>query len=560
MIELSVVIPTYNRVERLRSCLEALNRQTLAKSQFEVVVVIDGSTDKTREMLHKFEASYSLRAIWQENSGQAHALNRGIQEAQGHYCLFLDDDIVAGPELAAEHLKAQHQYPNALVAGQLTLSLPSNAGWYANAFARGWRAHYEELIHERSKLTWEDCYSGNLSVPREALLKCGGFSENMIRGYDVELARRLEKQGCTLVFVPEALGCQEEQKGFRELSRDAENAGRTDAVLYQQDPQSLTQALASFPQGSWRKLLLRRILLTLHIPPRWLEFLGYFMGDPARRYSLYSLIQMLCYWRGVKKSVSADLWQQLTAGTPILMYHAIGSSHEPASPYVLPVDRFAAQMTWLKRLGYHPITLEQFLDFQNRRRPIPVRSVVITFDDGYADNYDYAYPVLQSQNFPATIFLVSGYIGLANEWDEMKQLARRPLMSWSQIMDLVQQGIHFGAHSHTHPSLTAVSPTQAEKEITLSRKQLEERLGISIRQFAYPYGEYNPVIQALVEQAGFTASCTVDAGLNTLLTPAHSLRRTEIQGTDSLARFWLALWLGDAEALGWRRKPNEQKR
>ena len=65
MIELSVVIPTYNRVERLRSCLEALNRQTLATSQFEVIVVIDGSTDETREMLQKFESAYRLRPMWQ---------------------------------------------------------------------------------------------------------------------------------------------------------------------------------------------------------------------------------------------------------------------------------------------------------------------------------------------------------------------------------------------------------------------------------------------------------------------------------------------------------------
>jgi len=556
-IEISIVIPTYNRVELLRSCLEALNRQTLAASRFEVVVVIDGSTDKTREMLKEFASPYLLRPIWQENSGQPSALNRGTLEAKGDYCLFLDDDIIADSKLAAEHLQAQYQHSNALVVGQITLSLPANTGWYANAFAQGWREHYDWLNQEPTKLSWEDCYSGNMSAPRKALLECGGFSVDIIRGYDVDLASRLEKQGCTLVYAPNALGCQEEQKGFRELSRDAENAGKVDVKLYQQDPLRLTQALGSFAQGSWRKLLLRRLLLTLHIPPRWLEFLGHLMRNPARRYSLYSLIQMLCYWRGVRKNASANLWRQLTTGTPILMYHAIGSSHEPASPYVLPADRFAAQMTWLKKMGYHPISLKQFLACQHECRPIPVRSVVITFDDGYADNYTHAYPVLQKHNIPATIFLVSGYIGLTNEWDEMKWLARRPLMSWAQVISLVQQGIQFGAHTCTHPLLTAVSPTQAEEEIAVSRRQLEERLGIPIDLFAYPYGEYDPTIQTMVQQAGFAASCTVDVGLNTLITPAFSLRRAEIQGTDSLARFWLALWLGDAEALGWRRKQND---
>ena len=139
----------------------------------------------------------------------------------------------------------------------------------------------------------------------------------------------------------------------------------------------------------------------------------------------------------------------------------------------------------------------------------------------------------------------------------MKWLARRPLMSWAQVISLVQQGIQFGAHTCTHPLLTAVSPTQAEEEITFSRKQLEEGLGMSIDLFAYPYGEYDPSVQAMVQQAGFAAGCTVDSGLNTLITPSLSLHRAEIQGTDSLARFWLALWFGDAEALGWRRKQVE---
>jgi peptidoglycan/xylan/chitin deacetylase (PgdA/CDA1 family) len=101
--------------------------------------------------------------------------------------------------------------------------------------------------------------------------------------------------------------------------------------------------------------------------------------------------------------------------------------------------------------------------------------------------------------------------------------------------------------------LTTISSKQAEEEITGSRKQLESKLGTPVILFAYPYGEYNPSIQTIVQNAGFTASCTVDAGLNTLMTPIFSLRRTEIRGTDSLPRFLLSLWMGDAEALGWRR-------
>jgi peptidoglycan/xylan/chitin deacetylase (PgdA/CDA1 family) len=204
-------------------------------------------------------------------------------------------------------------------------------------------------------------------------------------------------------------------------------------------------------------------------------------------------------------------------------------------------------------MGYIPITLKQFLACQRDHRLVPARSVVITFDDGYTDNYTHAYPVLRGRNIPATIFLVSDYIGLANQWDQQKQLAGRPLMSWSQVQELRTQGVQFGAHTCSHPVLTAISSNQAEEEITISRQQLESRLGMPVEVFAYPYGEYDPAIQAMVQEAGFVAGCTVDPGLNTLITPIFSLRRTEIRGTDSLPRFLLSLWMGDAEALGWRR-------
>ncbi len=553
MIELTVVIPTYNREDRLQACLEALSRQAQPASEFEVLVVIDGSTDKTAEMLKRFNAPYLLRSICQENKGEASARNRGIQEATGRYILFLDDDILADPELVAEHLRAHRQHPKAVVTGQITLSVPPHSGWYSQAFAQGWQDHYDRLNRELTKFTWEDCYSGNMSAPREALLTCGGFDTNLIRGCDAELARRLEVQGYSLTYMPSALGCQQEEKSFRQLSWDAESAGKADVMLYKQDSSSLSQALGSFAQGSWRKLLLRRLLLMFRISPGWLEFVGRYMKNSARKYSLYSVIQTLSYWRGVRQSAGKKLWHQLTYGTPILMYHAIGDADERAGHYVMSAHRFAKQMTWLQKMGYRPITLKQFLACQHDRHLVPAGSIVITFDDGYMDTYTRAHPVLGKQNIPATIFLVSGYIGLENKWDEQNQLAGRPLMSWSQIQEMMDQGVHFGAHTCTHSALTAIPLNLAEEEITLSRKQLQSKLNVPIDVFAYPYGEYDSSIQELVQQAGFAAGCSVDAGLNTLMTPVFSLRRTEIQGTDSLPRFLLSLWMGDAEALGWRR-------
>jgi peptidoglycan/xylan/chitin deacetylase (PgdA/CDA1 family)/GT2 family glycosyltransferase len=558
MPKLSIVIATYNRIQHLQTCLEALARQTQAAGDFEVVVVVDGSTDGTSEMLGRIQAPYFLRTFWQENAGQATALNRGIQEAIGRYCLFLDDDIVPDPQLVSEHLHLQERNPGAVVAGQLTLSLHPKTDWYARAFAHGWREHYDNLNCDPALLTWEDCYSGNMSAPRDALLACGGFALNLTRGYDVDLAYRLEKHGCSLIYASNASGSQYEQKSFPQLSRDAENAGKTDILLFQ-DQGRLSQALGSFAQGSWRKVVLRRFLLAFHIPPRLLAFLGWLIKSPARRYSLYSVIQTLCYWRGVRKnSGTKSLWRQLTTGTLILMYHAIGASEEPASPYILPAHRFAAQMKWLRRLGYNPISLMEFLACQRERRLVPERSVVITFDDGYLDNQTNAFPVLRQFQIPATIFLVTGYIGQANAWDEKTYLTGRPLLPWQAVTELMANGTQFGSHTCTHPDLTAIPPSQAEEEIALSRAELEVRLGEEINLFAYPYGEYNDAIAAMVRHAGYAGACTIDTGLNTLTTSPWSLCRTEIQGTDSMIRFVLAVWTGDAEALWWRRRRNHQ--
>jgi len=119
MVELSIIIPTYTRVDSLRTCLESLSHQTQPAADYEVIVIVDGSTDGTCEMLERLTPPYRLRVYWQPNSGQTEARNRGIALAEGRYCLFLDDDIIAGPELVAEHLRAQREHSGVIGLGRL---------------------------------------------------------------------------------------------------------------------------------------------------------------------------------------------------------------------------------------------------------------------------------------------------------------------------------------------------------------------------------------------------------------------------------------------------------
>ncbi len=555
MIEISIIIPTYNRSERLRACLEALTQQTQSSSDFEVIVVVDGSTPDTLQLLTSLITPYSLVVISQNNLGQCRALNRGVEAAQGRYCLFLDDDMVASPRLVAEHLQVQRLNDKVVAIGQVTLRLPSNADWYVRSFAQGWREHYRQLNQARVPPTWEDCYSGNLSVPRVLVLETGGFDGRLARGFDVELAYRLHQAGARFVYAPDALSDQDERKDRRALMADAENAGAADYALYQRSGQIISQALASFSEGSWRKLLLRRVLLALQLSPHWLARVGRFIARPSRPHAWYSFVQNYCYWRGVYRAAGAGhAWQQLTQGVPILLYHAFGGPGERPSRYILPIARFSGQMRFLHLFRYHVISLEEFIGYCQSHRPPPPRTVIITFDDGYSDNRRLAYSILSRYRFPATMFLVSGQLGSANRWDRQGELAGRGLLSCSDAREMSAAGVHLGAHTRSHPCLTSQSPEQAWDEIDGSRRDLQDVLGIPIPSFAYPYGEYNADVQAMVERSGFRIACTVDAGLNTLVTSPYALRRAEVYGTDAWPRFLLALWFGDAAAIFPRRR------
>ena len=153
-IEVSVVIPTYNRKDTLRDMLEALSRQTLAREKFEVIVVVDGSTDGTWEMLQEIATPYALKPHYQENaalasavfsSGVSVARNRGAGIARGQVLLFLDDDLLPLPELLEAHAGFHRRDPTAVVLGRL---LPSDE----TAKKRGWNRWEERVLQNHYKL------------------------------------------------------------------------------------------------------------------------------------------------------------------------------------------------------------------------------------------------------------------------------------------------------------------------------------------------------------------------------------------------------------------------
>ncbi len=554
-IEVSVIIPTYNHASMLRACLASLCHQTQPPNDFEVIVVIDGSTDDTRQMLTNLTTPFRLRTCWQDNSGQCAALNRGIDAAIGRYCVILDDDMIADPALIAAHLRVQREHNGVIGLGQITCDLPGHADGFARYLAEWWRGHYSRLNSGQRLPSFKDCFSGNLSAPRAALRAIGGFAPDLTRNFDIELGYRLVQFGLPAIYIRDAIGHQDYQKNFPAITRDAKNEGASEVDLYRRNPAMLPGLrLAAFNATSPRAVLLRRLLLALHVPIRPLAVVGPLLRRRHWEGEWYRFLYDLCYWRGVHRAVpDRDTWQRLTRGTRILMYHAFGHPGEPPSRYVVPGRRFARQMAWLRWRGYRVLRLEDFLRDRRAYELPPARSLVITMDDGYADNHAVAYPILRRHRFPATIFLVSGAIGAANRWDEGSVLSGRPLASCRAIEEMRSGGISYGAHTRTHPPLTAIEAGRAREEIEGSRADLEDRLGQPIAAFSYPYGKYDATIEEVVKERGFAGACTVREGPNDPATSPWALRRIEIYGTDSLAYFILALFLGRAPRLLRRR-------
>jgi peptidoglycan/xylan/chitin deacetylase (PgdA/CDA1 family) len=207
---------------------------------------------------------------------------------------------------------------------------------------------------------------------------------------------------------------------------------------------------------------------------------------------------------------------------PILMYHSIA----PGTDLKVSPEDFDAQMKWLQDNGYRPITLGQ-LD-RHWRGTYPVtggKPVVITFDDGYLDNYTAAWPILQKYQFPATIFVITDSIKLDHH------------MKWEQMKEMHAGGIEFGSHMVYHSNFTATPLDRIASELQESKKTLEAGLGSPVTTFCYPGGGLIPEAPGLVRQAGYTMAVTTHHAVATEDEDHALLSRVRVVGGISVEEF-----------------------
>ncbi len=190
------------------------------------------------------------------------------------------------------------------------------------------------------------------------------------------------------------------------------------------------------------------------------------------------------------------------------MYHSIG---ENKALFNVSASDFSRQLEFLERRNWRVIPLAQLIEKLSKNEQLPDKTVVLTFDDGYVDNYINAWPLLKKYNFSATIFLPTAFIGQV-----MNNSQNRPLelMSEAQIKEMSASGlVDFGSHTHTHPQLKKISDDEFNLEIKTSKEIVERLTGKECRFFAYPKGYFRPSFIDAMKNNGFVAGLTVKEGL-----------------------------------------------
>jgi peptidoglycan/xylan/chitin deacetylase (PgdA/CDA1 family) len=150
---------------------------------------------------------------------------------------------------------------------------------------------------------------------------------------------------------------------------------------------------------------------------------------------------------------------------------------------------------------------------------------VLTFDDGFADFFTVAFPILKLYGFVATLYVATAFVNATSRWLRGEGEAARAMLTWDQLCALSAYGIECGGHSHTHPQLDALPLSIARNEIVQCKKLLEERLGQNITSISYPFGYYSAAIRRLVQEAGYTSACAVGYAMSSQASDPFALTR-----------------------------------
>ncbi|MBO0688203.1 MAG: polysaccharide deacetylase family protein [Candidatus Dormibacteraeota bacterium] len=232
---------------------------------------------------------------------------------------------------------------------------------------------------------------------------------------------------------------------------------------------------------------------------------------------------------------------------PILMYHYVGQV-PPKDPdpqlragLTVSPQAFLQQVQWLQANGYHTIDAGQLDGYFEGRNELPAKPVMLTFDDGNADLYTAAFPVLRRYHMRAVAYIVSGFLGAQGR------------VTAAQVSEMSRNGIEIGSHTFNHEDLTREAPDRLRMELTRSKQTLEHLTGHPVRDFAYPAGRYNRAVQAAVQRVGYVSAMASDESPQPGASPSRAegslhtwsgrfaWARLEVNGHETLPQFGASL-------------------
>ena len=223
----------------------------------------------------------------------------------------------------------------------------------------------------------------------------------------------------------------------------------------------------------------------------------------------------------------------------ILAYHRVNTLYRKDA---LSVDtgNFRRQVGYLLQRGFRPISLgEHFEKFHGKK---PGRNVCITFDDGFADNLYNALPVLGEMQIKPFIFLTAGLAGTGATLPRYKGGDLDRFLDWSEVDSMLEAGAEFGSHSLTHARLTLLGRDRLDREVSDSKKLIEDKTGREVRYFCYPYGDFNTEVIEAVKRAGYSGACATLPRTERGRINEYIMPRTGVYGHNDFLRFRIKIW------------------
>ena len=525
--EVSIIIPTYQRRDLVTRTVEALVDQTVGPERFEVIVVVDGSSDGTAASVRALRRPPNVCVIEQENGGRAAAINSGWRAARGAVLLLLDDDMRADPRMIEEHLRAIQQLDADAVMGLIAHDPASPV----NVISEEVRKDFDDDVRELGGVfgplpAGRRLVGAQLSIRRDLFEAVGGFDEGFTRhghfGHaDDDLGIRLRAAGGVIAFNGKAVTYQTFVRNFDSVLRQYEEYGRADVRLARKHREPEGPRPWAVPP---RRTLGRMIAITTVRHPgaarwvgdrvrplvRWMSDRGS-TGGVARKLT-YTMLFHHRYWLGV---ASAGGGRELGLGGAkssllVLAYHRIAAPEPGGSDrHANAPDDVLRQVRALVGDGWDLVSPHDVASFLRRGAGIPLRSLLITFDDGYADAASAGAQVLDDLGAKGLAFVVSARVGGTSDWAEVDP---EPLLTGPQMHDMVAADrFEIGSHTRTHADLTRVSDEDLRDEVDESMHDLE-RLGLPTPRFlAYPFGDHDERVRSAAKR--YLGAFTVDPGL-----------------------------------------------